>query len=308
MSVVALASAKGSPGVTTAVWGLAVLHPGVCAVVEADPDGGDLAARLGIAPEPGLASLAAAARGERALVDAGEHARSVEDVEVVAAPAPAGAAHAALASAPGLAAAIAAWGTKRAVLVDLGRLRPGSPSFSLLEVVEAVVVLARPRAGDLAHVPALARLLDDHQVTASLALVEEGPYGADEVAEALGLRVLATVAEDHRSAAALAGAPASWRGLRRLPFLRSLRSLGESLRPLLERRVPTSEPPPVSPVVPTPPPTLPPGAPPAGPVGPAGAPVARGPVATGRVPPHRRSRFPSNPGTEPAGPDRERVR
>ena len=64
MTLVAFASTKASPGVTTLCQALAHTWPDPrrVVVVEADPSGGDLAARLELAPEPGLVSLAAAGR------------------------------------------------------------------------------------------------------------------------------------------------------------------------------------------------------------------------------------------------------
>ena len=64
MTVVALASVKGSPGVTTAATALAAAWPTGRQVllVEADPFGGDLAPRYGSTVTGGLASLFAAAR------------------------------------------------------------------------------------------------------------------------------------------------------------------------------------------------------------------------------------------------------
>ncbi|MGH9283318.1 MAG: hypothetical protein ACRD0S_10340, partial [Acidimicrobiales bacterium] len=64
MSLVALISAKGSPGVTTAAVALAAGWPVArsTVVVEADLAGGDLAAACGLAIEPGLGSFASAGR------------------------------------------------------------------------------------------------------------------------------------------------------------------------------------------------------------------------------------------------------
>ncbi|HEV8165498.1 MAG TPA: hypothetical protein VGR74_13810, partial [Actinomycetota bacterium] len=64
MSLLALAAAKASPGVTTTAVALAATWPAERGVllVEADPGGGDLAAWFGLAVEPGLVSLAAARR------------------------------------------------------------------------------------------------------------------------------------------------------------------------------------------------------------------------------------------------------
>ena len=64
MTSFAFASVKASPGVTTLCQALALCWPEDRAVivVEADPAGGDLAARLDLPAEPGLVSLAAAGR------------------------------------------------------------------------------------------------------------------------------------------------------------------------------------------------------------------------------------------------------
>src|SRR5438067_13781310 len=61
--LVVLGSVKDAPGATTLSVGLVAGWPQPGAVLlEADPDGGDLAARFGHHPDPGLFSLAAAAR------------------------------------------------------------------------------------------------------------------------------------------------------------------------------------------------------------------------------------------------------
>src|SRR5690606_40344837 len=61
MTLVALTSVKGAPGVTTTVLAMAAVCPPSrrLVVVEADPEGGVLAARLGLRAEPGLVTLAA---------------------------------------------------------------------------------------------------------------------------------------------------------------------------------------------------------------------------------------------------------
>src|ERR1035437_11079402 len=67
MAVVAMTSVKGAPGVTTAALALTSAWPvhRRAVLVEADPAGGDIAARFGISPDPGLASLATGLRAER---------------------------------------------------------------------------------------------------------------------------------------------------------------------------------------------------------------------------------------------------
>ena len=75
MTLIALASIKGSPGVTTAATALAASWPESRQVllVEADPFGGDLAPRYAMAPSGGLSSLFAAARRTLAPEDVWDH-------------------------------------------------------------------------------------------------------------------------------------------------------------------------------------------------------------------------------------------
>lgn len=88
MSVIALCSLKGSPGATTAALALATSTTlrADTLLVEADPAGGDLAARLGFPSEPGLASLAAAGRRELDARLVEQHRQQVAGIDIVAAP------------------------------------------------------------------------------------------------------------------------------------------------------------------------------------------------------------------------------
>ena len=82
MTVIALASAKGSPGVTTATLALAATWPGRALLVEADPAGGDVLAGYGrgeLPPAPGLLELATAARRELTPRDLLAHSRPLDD-------------------------------------------------------------------------------------------------------------------------------------------------------------------------------------------------------------------------------------
>ena len=77
--LVAVASVKGAPGVTTTALALAAAWPAAVdggvrpVVVEADAAGGDVAARLGLPHAPGLLDVAVAARrpDERAVSGVG---------------------------------------------------------------------------------------------------------------------------------------------------------------------------------------------------------------------------------------------
>ena len=84
--LVAVTSTKGSPGATTFALALAARWPSEAVLVEADPAGGDLGARCGVADDPGLASLVLAARRE--VPHLAHHAQQVGvGIDVVVAPA-----------------------------------------------------------------------------------------------------------------------------------------------------------------------------------------------------------------------------
>jgi len=222
--LVAVASVKGSPGVTTLCVALAACWPDPAGaiLVEADPAGGDVAMRFGLAQSPGLLSLAAAARGGVA-----PHAGRAEDaqllwrhaqalpgnVPVVASPPDAARARGALAvlAAPDPTGALgpgpllaAAAHPGAVVVADCGRVDPGSPVMPLLRSADVMVLLTGAHADQLAH---LARRIPEigawsrHPV-----LLLAGPgHSIDAVARELGVAPLARVPFDPRGAAVLSG-------------------------------------------------------------------------------------------------------
>lgn len=232
MTLIALGSLRSSPGVTTAALALAATWPASRAVVlEADPDGGVLAARLGV--PAALADLAAAARArtpagrtpagrggdERLPVD-GDPVPSVDATPeaaadplavatpvhglapvVAAAPGAAATGTALRAAGAGLPAELACAGVD--VLADVGRLRPDTPAAAIVAAASLVVVVARPSVEELAPLAAARPHLATLPV--GLVLVGTGPYRPAEVGGALDVDVLGTLPHDPRAAAALAG-------------------------------------------------------------------------------------------------------
>lgn len=222
--LVAVASVKGSPGVTTLCLALAACWPDPTGaiVVEADPAGGDVAMRFGLAQSPGLLSLAAAARGGvathgRRIKDAGllwRHAQSLPgDVSVVASPPDAARARGALAMlaapdptgglGPGaLRAAAAHPGT--VLVADCGRVDPGSPVMPLLRSADVMVMLTGAHADELAH---LARRIPEIGAWSRnpVLLLAGGGHSIAAVARELGVAPLARVPFDPRGAAVLSG-------------------------------------------------------------------------------------------------------
>jgi hypothetical protein len=153
VSLIALFSDKGSPGVTTSALALASVWPRRVALAELDPAGGDLALRLTdpagrpiLMPEPSLLTLASAARAAGA-VPVWDHAQPF-------APTAGGAVFVV----PGLATAEQGAGMTTLwpavadalaqthggdVLADLGRLQHGSPTVAVAEHADVLVGVGR---------------------------------------------------------------------------------------------------------------------------------------------------------------------
>ncbi|MEV0675888.1 chromosome partitioning protein [Actinosynnema sp. NPDC050436] len=213
--LISILSLKGSPGVTTLAVALAARWPAPARplVVEADPSGGDLGLRVSLSSTPGLVSLAAAARrgGDADLV--WRHTQHLPGgLPVVSAPPDADQARAALAAlAPDPTGGL---GVLRAaadrpgvvVIVDCGRVDPGSPALPIVRACDAVVLLSRARADDLAHLPRRLPTIARWSPNPVLLLVGEG-YSTAEVARELGVPPLGRVPDDPNGAAVLCGRP-----------------------------------------------------------------------------------------------------
>lgn len=224
MTVVVLASVKGSPGVTTAATALAAAWPPGRQVllVEADPFGGDLAARYGSTVIGGLASLFAAAR--RTLTP--------DAVWAHVQPLPGGlpvlfgltGVRQAMANEnawPPVAQALA--GLDADVVVDAGRLLPGFAGGvgAVLEVADVLVVLSGATLESVVHLrdalPGVLAQMGGRR----LLVVPTGSdgYPAADIARTLEVTVGPALPDDPAAAAALGNR----RGVKRLERTRLLR-------------------------------------------------------------------------------------
>ncbi|MEV0220733.1 hypothetical protein [Streptomyces sp. NPDC050704] len=212
MTLVALCSFKGSPGVTTAALGLAARWPAgeLPVVVECDEAGGDLLARFRLETSPGLVSLAAAVRrgAEPGLV--WQHTQRLPGgLPVVAGPAGPEQAHAALAHITSAGAAVLRRAADRpgtVVVADCGRLGPSSAALGILRAADVVLLLARSHDDSLSHVVANLDVAARWPWHPSFVLVGGG-YPTSEVASTLGIEVIGRLPEDRHGAAALGGRP-----------------------------------------------------------------------------------------------------
>jgi hypothetical protein len=159
MTLIAVASFSGSPGVTTAALGIAACWPAGAEplLAEADPSGGDLQAWYGMPDTPGMVSLAAAARrGHGPDLLAGHAARLPGGLRVLPGPVGASQAHAAASqlAAVGYEPVTAAAAAGQVIVADCGRLTPGTPVTALLDAAAVLLVVTAGDPAALAHVHA----------------------------------------------------------------------------------------------------------------------------------------------------------
>jgi len=253
MPLIALASVKCSPGVTTTALALASMWKTAPRrlLLEADPGGGDLSLWLGLPAGSGLAGLAAAARHGHDAGLAWRHARELAGgTHLVAAPPGAEQAAACVAA---LAAAklpqeLAAM--DEPVLADCGRLHPGSPALAVAAAAALTVLVVRPRVSELAHLEPRVRGLEQAGLRLVVVLVaddrrppSEPSYPAEEIAGVLGVPVRGPLPADPRAVEQLcrrAGGPGS---ARRLPLLREAVAAAGALEAALGRPATAPDPP-----------------------------------------------------------------
>lgn len=210
MAVVALASASGSPGVTTTALGMALLWPRPVLLVEADPTGGSglLAGYFRGTAEyvAGMIELALTSTGiGDALADV---ARPIEgtNVSYVAGTRSHTQARALRDLWPLLAEALTDLeSTGQDVIIDAGRLGLAGSPEPLLDAADLALLVCRTTLPALSALRSRAEslqrpALDWHQ--SGVLLVGEGdPYSAREVSTVVHLPVIASLADEPDSAA-----------------------------------------------------------------------------------------------------------
>ncbi|MBW9205171.1 hypothetical protein KV097_04385 [Mumia sp. zg.B17] len=157
MALIALASAKGAPGVTTTSLLLGALWPRPVVVAECDPAGGDVATRMPAAdgsaldPQTGLTSLAAAGRRSLypELVD--EHTQQlIGGLEVLLGPPFPEQAGGLQATWPQLGPLLARL-PRHDVVADLGRIGVLTPQNALLASADAAVLVVDTSPSSVVH-------------------------------------------------------------------------------------------------------------------------------------------------------------
>lgn len=209
--VVAVVSAKGSPGVTSAALALtAVADSGL--LVELDPSGGSVECWTGAAGEPGLIRVASGLRRSADPETLLGHAVEVPPgVWSVLAPTAGGLAESTIASlgarlVPALA------GLDRTVVVDAGRWSPSQATAGRFAGCNAVAVVCAPTVEGIEAARWLVEPLESVAGPAVLLPVGDRPYGPEEVAAAVGVPVAGPLAWDRRGLRVLvsSGAGRAW--------------------------------------------------------------------------------------------------
>jgi hypothetical protein len=236
MTLHALVSAGGAPGVTTAALAMTLTWPHPVILAECDPAGGAVLAGLfsgHAAAGTGLLTLVGESGGspQTAAAALQQHLRPIDDdgsrllLAGLTDPRQA----AALTSAwPALVAALSNWSGD--VIADCGRV--DCPS-AILAAADTITMIMRPllRHAALAK-PRLAMLseLRPGRPPAGVLLSGAGGYPPREITRALGVPVLGSLPHDPRTAALLSDGHGSRRQLNARPLTRAAAAAGRTLR------------------------------------------------------------------------------
>ena len=230
MSLIAWVSVKGAGGASTGGLAVASVWPADRKVLfaELDPAGGDLVARFGLAPDPGLVQLGAGFRHALSAEEVWSHTQTLAGgVPVLVGPATAQQGHALAPLWEHLAPVLAAL-PDTDVVADCGRLDPNSPALEVAGHADVVVLVARPTLEGVAHLRArLGAPVSEAPV--GIVLIGDSPYSAPEVEAAVGVKVIGVLAHDERGARMLNGDPGKPSALNRSALMRSARSIAAAI-------------------------------------------------------------------------------
>ncbi|NEE02776.1 hypothetical protein [Phytoactinopolyspora halotolerans] len=255
--LIAFASAKGAPGVTTTVNVLGDIWPTDVLAADLDPAGGDFALRhrspagAPIDPERGVLSLAAAARRGVAQTELAGHVQTIDGgLDVIAGISRPEQMTGFGPAWPAMAHSLRGSGVD--VLADCGRVTPGTPVMPVLSAADAVVFVTRPSVESYAHLRERLRWLAEPLQIGRSGSVPVGVIlvapSSDSTAERdldrllqyaqLQVSVLGRLAEDPKAVAGLTGQ--SSRRLDRSLLIRSARQVVLAVRGLASHGLTTA--------------------------------------------------------------------
>lgn len=225
MTTICVASVKGAPGVTTLTCMLGAVWPGRrrAMVIEADPDGGDLAARFGLSSRVGWPSFNAAARRGAAELTFESHLQQLPGgLEVLVGTAGMNGLEAVASLEAFVSTIRAPHCSSRDVLIDLGRVHPSaSGSMAWMDASDHVVICTRSDAASVCQVHQKSgALFERPKGTIHLVVVGKGEYSRHDVAEFTGIPVIGECALEPAAAAIACREQLGTRRLRRSSLLR----------------------------------------------------------------------------------------
>jgi hypothetical protein len=242
MAVIALLSAGGSPGVTTAALALTLSWPSQVIIAECDPSGGDILAGLlsghlpaatGLLPlalEAGAGAEVPADTLWRQLVELDqEHSRLL--LAGISDPRQSAALQSSL---PWIAEALQ--GMRADVLADCGRLDSVAAVRPVLSAARLAVLVLQPTLRQVSRavprVEMLTNLMGPGRVV--LLLVGDGAATGRELAKTLGVPVAGHLPADPRTAGVLSDGRGSRRRLEERPLIRAAAAAGRGIRAAAE--------------------------------------------------------------------------
>lgn len=212
MSTVALGSVAGGPGVSTLAAGLTAVWPdrdASAVLVEADPDGGRLAAELGVATEPGLVAAALSARGPECVgADLiAQAAVQIDDWWLMPGPPSPEQAWAVLSRSAAVLSRVFSAAPRIAWVLDCGRLSTHSPTMPLATAADLVVLVSSGTFPGLQLLPSRVSVLTTAGCTVGVAVSGATSWPAEEIATFVGCDVVAMLppVQVRRAARSMAG-------------------------------------------------------------------------------------------------------
>ncbi len=231
MTVIAVCSLKHSPGATTlalalvTAWSAADHDAQTTPVlVEGDPIGGDLAARIGLPLDPGLASMAATSRHPGSTIDLLAHAQPLPSGgAAVLGPTSPTEAEAALACVGHRLPTVLA--SKDGGVIDCGRWTQRSAAEPIINGADVMLVVIKPDLAGVEHLRSRTSALRDLAADRlAVVLIGRGPYTQREVEDAVGIAPVLSLADDRHGVDAVLGRVGP-RAARRSHLVRSARSI-----------------------------------------------------------------------------------
>lgn len=234
MSIVAFASLKGSPGVTTLACLVAASWPEGLrpVVVECDPAGGDLGPRFGLTARSGWVTLVATARREAGELDLEPHLQQLPGgLEVLVAATGREPTDRGRTAREGAERSLRTYADTAELIIDLGRLEVDlAAADPWLGAADVVCIVVRSEPAPIMHLRDRVEELRRHcGGELVLVVVEDGTYRPEEIAGFTGLEVVGVVPFDAGTASVATTGNGSRRRLERSGLAAAARRLAVTL-------------------------------------------------------------------------------